>query len=513
MAKLLGSDWDKAFDAGQSSRLLQNRNRHLGMLLACEQSPYYIQILYRMLRFRRDHEIEPLNDDIYQAVKTAQEQLAGEEYSPEKFNQQINQLLEWKLISRRIEKERLKGYRDASRNKFRYALEDDTCSFLNWLEERMEQDISGSYDDTRNLLDDVLARLRGVIRELIRIDCDYCDEDALTRIRMLVYHFEQIDDLSARISRRLIGLNARLSAFLVSHYSIEEATKIIAELEFYLKTYLRQLNESREDILSAIEELSSGERLKQLRFCRKTMLEEQKRTSLLLRSGGTIETPETQLRRMSSFYENEGQLDRLCHRINDSAMKVWGKMSAHLRELERKNTRLENLRCRLEEIAELPENAVPESFLLELLAPAHMVGDKQYWDEFEKADPPQPRRETGSMRTQPRSFLGAKSDKGKPVQSLEESRLEMLRGWINLACRFNDRGEADIARMEISAVEDFMRVLELGRRGILTEGKTLRKLDYQLKTGRKMKELVSPEGRKLEFIEMKLVELKNGKNA
>ena len=71
IAKLFGTEWRPAFDSGQSAGLLKNRNRNLGALLGCEQSIFYIQILYRMLRFRRDHEIEPLNDDIYNAVKTA----------------------------------------------------------------------------------------------------------------------------------------------------------------------------------------------------------------------------------------------------------------------------------------------------------------------------------------------------------------------------------------------------------------------------------------------------------
>ena len=352
-----------------------------------------------------------------------------------------------------------------------------------------------------------------MLKGLSRIDLSAADDDNLSRIRILLYHFEQIDELSGRISRRLINLNARLGAFLVSHYDLEEAKQVIGELEFYLKTYLRQLNECREDTISAIEDLAADKQLDKLRQCRRMLAEEQKKASLLLQSGGRAETPEALLQRLKSFYENGGQLDRLCHRINDSAMKVWGKMSAHLRELERKNTRLEDLRHRIAEIAALPENAVPETFMLELLSPAHLVGDKQYWDEFEKADPPQPRREAGAARIQVKTFLADKNSKGQPVQSLEESKLETLRLWVAAKQRFNERGEADVAQVQADTVEDFMRVLELGRRGILADGKTLRKLDYRVKTGKKMDELSAPNGCKLEFIEMKLVESNNGKNA
>ena len=512
IAKLFGPEWNEAFDAGQAVRLIEDRNRNLGVLLSCEQAAYYIQILYRMLIFRREHEIEPLNDDIYRAVKTAQEQLEGEAYPPERFNQQMTQLLEWQLVRRRIEKERLRGYRDAGRHKFRYALEEDAVALLLWLEDRLRSGDGESTDDTRNLLADALGRLRNVLRELDLADPAAADENSLAHLRQLLYNFGQLDVLSGLISRRLIGLNADLSAFLVSSYNIEAARQVIVELEFYFRVYLRQLNETREEILGVIKLLGEANRRTRLNECRITADEDLERISWL-RPGLAAETPERLLARLEIFYANGGQLDGLCHRINDSVMKVWGKMSAHLRELERKNTRLENLRNRMKEIAGLPENAVPESFLLELLAPAHLVGDKQYWDEFEKANPPQPRREVGVRRPTPGGYLGQKHGHGSPVQSLEESRLERLQRWVAEKYRFNAAGKVDLAGVEVEAVDDFMRLLELGRRGILSEGKSLEKLDYRLETGAGMCEVTAPDGCKLQFMEMKLVELKNGKNA
>ncbi len=506
ISQLFGPDHLEAFENGVAAHLIKGRNRNLGAMLVYEHSVYYIQILYRMLCYRREHELEPLNDDIYNAVKGVQEKLSGEDYTVERFNQQMNQLVEWNLIKRRIEKERLRGYRDVRRDKFRYSLEDDTVSFLLWLEERLQQDIEGDYHDTRNLLYDVEMRLKETIRELERIDPATANgnDENLSRVRSALYYFSQIDGLTASISQRLIALNARLGAFLVSAYSLDDARKVVEELELYLTSYLRQILISRKDILSAVEELDER-RLEVLNYCYEVSKDEERKTGILLRSRRKIEEPALIIKRLISFYDTGGQLDKLCHRINESSMKVWGKMSAHLRELERKNTRLDNLRVRISEIAKMPENAVPKEFIHELLSSGQMISDRNYWDEFEKANPPQPRREADRKRVAPEIFIRQKSSRGVPVQSLEESRLEGLQNWIKQKYKFNRLDAVNVDSVEIESIEDFRRVLEIGRRGILAKGKGLNKIDFELKVKEEMCELTGPDGCTLEFKKMRVV--------
>jgi len=59
-------------------------------------------------------------------------------------------------------------------------------------------------------------------------------------------------------------------------------------------------------------------------------------------------------------------------RIGASVLKVWQKLRSHLRELERKNNRIEDLRNRINEISKLSEHDIPLSFLTNFLSPAHM---------------------------------------------------------------------------------------------------------------------------------------------
>ena len=157
---LFTDNYIAAFNEGYAAKFILNRNKNLGALITSERGVFYIQILFRMLYFRKEHEIEPLNDEIYYAVKNAQELYSESEYSIDFFNRDIQQLFEWDIISRRIEKERLRGYKDIRRQKFRYSLSDETVSFLTWLEDCLHADIEDKTEDTRNFLTDLIGRLK-----------------------------------------------------------------------------------------------------------------------------------------------------------------------------------------------------------------------------------------------------------------------------------------------------------------------------------------------------------------
>ncbi len=58
-----------------------------------------------MLLFKRDYELEPLYDDIYNGVISAQFTL-DPEYNSDKFRIDVGRLVEWDLVTFRIEKQR-----------------------------------------------------------------------------------------------------------------------------------------------------------------------------------------------------------------------------------------------------------------------------------------------------------------------------------------------------------------------------------------------------------------------
>lgn len=506
--KLFGAERLEAFDEGLALGLLRGRSRALGHLLSSEHAAFYIQILYRMLCFRRDYELEPLNDALYEGVRTAQGRLLEDgEYEPEKFNQHMNQLVEWGLVRRRIEKERLRGYRDMRRDKFRYALEDEALTFLLWLEDSLRQELEGEDHDTRNLLHDVLARLGWLEREL---GVPWGESLDTERARNVMHHFRQLDGLTVGIGRRLTALNVRLGTFLGCAYNADGARQVIGELEFYLSSYLSQVMQSRRDILSSLEGLGSGGSLEMLERCRERLVTEG--LSPWLSGDGLREKPEEILDRLSSFYGHGGRMDELCGRINAAAMKVWGKLSAHLRELERKSSRLEDLRARLEEMSNLEPDEVPVEFFDNLLEHAQIFVDKQYWDEFEKAEPPYPRRESERLRSVPVVFMRDKgAGTGTAARSLDDSRLADLREWI--AKRKPSGVDFRAGDIEAAGIEDFRRVLELGRRGILGSGRGLARIGYELEVGDEVRGVSGNGDCVLEFRDMLIRELRNGKRA
>ena len=64
--------------------------------------------------------------------------------------------------------------------------------------------------------------------------------------------------------------------------------------------------------------------------------------------------PATDLAALAQFYASGGQLEKLTSRVNKSALMVWQKLHLHLRELERRSHRLEDLRARVKDLSHLP---------------------------------------------------------------------------------------------------------------------------------------------------------------
>lgn len=495
--KLFGEDYLEAYYQGISSYLTRNRNCHLGSLLMSERSVFYIQILYRLLLFRRDHELEPLNEDIYSAVKKAQESVNDDDYLPDQFNYDIKQLMDWQILICRIEKERLRGYRDSRRNKFRYKLTGEALAFLIWLEERLHDDLEETVVDTRNLLVDVHGCLKETLRSLNRFTFSHSNEE---QAREILYRIFRLNDLTMQINISLGEFNARLHGFLVRNYKIDDAKRILHELETYIDTYMKKLHQLRSELIPDLQKLSGEKNVIKLERCLLIMEEEKKKMSHLIRSGRNRLAPARVPKRLLSFYRSDGTLDRLCQRINASAMMVWGKLRAHLRELERRNFRLESLRQRIEEISMLPKDGIPHKFFYKLLATVQMVSDPQYWDEIEKANPPQPRRESDRRAVQLPTYLRDKIRGDGPVQSLEQARLEHLKQWI-IRKLITDNQLVRVSEGTFDHLDDFGRIIELAKGGLLDNGRKLNSIGYSLAANGQIK-FVEIESCKLHFNDM-----------
>jgi len=298
--------------------------------------------------------------------------------------------------------------------------------------------------------------------------------------RRVLFQLGNLDELTHAVSDDLVALNARMFAFVLRPYTVAEARQILREIELFVEAFLRQIHTLRGEILELLEKAHGERALEKVRACIEEMEVERRQSPHLLRRmadpASLLRVPQT----MFDFYREDGTLDILCRRINATTTNVWRKLHLHLRELERKNHRLEDLRARIDEIAVLPAESVPAAFLFELIAPAQQYTDPQFWDEHEQASPPEPRHSSGRRGERPPTPLPRKAHTDGPVRSMEQKRLALLREWLSAKVITPAQASALLADARFDAFDDLTRVMELVKNGQLGHGRKLASIGYAL---------------------------------
>lgn len=123
---------------------------------------------------------------------------------------------------------------------------------------------------------------------------------------------------------------------------------------------------------------------------------------------------------------------------------------------------------------------MPGRFLRDLLAPAHMCGDMRYWDSFQKADPPEPRKRLSRKEATAKTYLRTKAPSDRPVQTMDEARLAELAKWLDARIAAVGSGRLLVSDMQVDEYGDFVKVMELAQAGFLNSGRRLARIDYQL---------------------------------
>ena len=474
-----------AFDRGMAAELVEHRNHNLGSLFTTERAPFYVTILYRMLLFKRDHELEPLYEDIYQAVLQPLENLEKTEYSPDRFRTDLDQLANWNLVSSRIEKQRLRGYRDNRKQKFRFRLSDEAASLLHWLEERLQDDLEERSNDARDLLGEVRGALGKLLRLLhgLHLNADGQEDSA----RRVIFQLGKADDLCQAITEGLIDLNGRLMAFLLRRYEADDVRIILGELDNYVQVFLKQTFGLQREIVPLLHRLHKSIMQDKLRFAFTVMEKERHLAPHLLqvrREASGLAIPD----RLNRFFEDQGGLDHLLQRINGASLQVWQKLRSHLQELERKNHRLEDLRDRIGEIAGLDESVVPVHFFEKLFSCGQGYFDRNYWDSLEKADPPQPIRRISRKEKVIRAYIKPKKKSAGPVQSMDEARLATLEKWITEKV-LPPPANGWVGKGNFAEFADFPRIMELAGAGLLDDGKRLSRISLLLQAEQQREKL------------------------
>lgn len=407
----------------ETREMLAQRKMSLGNMLASDRAVEYLSILRALASFREEHEPEPLHEDVFLRVCGETADATAETI----FKNDIRQLKAWDLIKDRIEKERLRGYRDNRRTKFRYLICEDAVAFIEWLSMRYANDLEPRVaDETGNRLDFQRSLLAELQRMLERVNPNAVEYETASDI------FFRVDQMSQNINttiRVLQELNLKLLSFGTQEFSPDEAKALVAELGLFLERFGRRFSEFRKDITNALESLQKERHVKRWNACRAVLEQNANRFQHLV----TVKIPDTEsiLARASAFYESDGKLTSLLSRVVTSARKVWGRLNAKLRELERRNHRLEDLSARMLDLAQLSEDQVPHRWLTHLLGQSAIRGDAYCRPRGERSSPPLPRK-SSTLKTQqthawitPRN-VGEKTD----VVSITQERARRLKEWM-----------------------------------------------------------------------------------
>lgn len=478
--------------------LLAKRATTLGNMLASDRAAEYVAILRALAEFRAEHEPEPLHEDVERKV-------CGEDadaFAASAFKSDLRQLKEWNLVAERIEKERLRGYRDNRRAKFRYRICDDAAAFVEWLDERRARDLDPrGGDETGNLLDMQRSLLSELRRMLHRVDADTVSYEEAGDV---LFRADQMSRYVDATARALQELNLRLLGFGVAEFSAEDAKPIVGELAVFLERFGRRFGTLREDILRDVEEMRRGCHEKRWAACAAKLADEAAR----FRHIASVKIPDAAriLADASLFYGAGGTLVSLMSRVGDSARRVWGKLNAKLRELERRNHRIEDLGARLGEFAALGEGEVPHRWLQSLLEPANMCGDAQVRPEGELSVAPMPKKSSQVKKNRIVTWIAPRKVGERPdVASIAQERARRLKEWMA------DRGvypTAEAAALlssggyaEFGDFTNLMRVIEHVRLG---DGKNAERLLGVIGTPTGRRTEIGIAGSMLAFEDMEL---------
>ena len=436
----------------------------LGRLVASERAAFYLRILEAFDYYRHRHEPEPLNDELYFYVQP----FADASYTAVMFQADLQSLKDWGLVSERIEKQRLRGYRDNRRDKYRFTPVPQAMAFLGWLGDGFLH-CEEAWSNTQSRLEALLGVLHGLDRLLKASAGGELSEEAA---ESLTEYLAYAQKLTFEIAEALTRLNIRLTSFTAEYGSEEETTAVLEELRTFLERYIRRLGVQRRDVTELLAGLIEPSCAERLEAACALVADVWKRRRFLLRRVPLNDSPATVLARLTAFYEADGRLDRLCHRIAASVREVWGKLYRKLRDTRYRSRRAEDLELLARTLAEQPEGAVGADVFGALFRPVACLRDAHVWDEDMGSTLPPAPREIGkkARRMRRRVTLPERPESKDVPMTSRRQRLDALAAWMAA----HGVGSGPLQPSPLETAEDLHRIFEIHAAGRLQGGRDLR---------------------------------------
>lgn len=427
---LLGGAARDAFERGAAPALLDAFDGPIAAAVVAERAPAYVTLLVALLLLRREHEIEPLHDDVERFVAPAARAIEPG-WDEQTLTRDLDQLEAWGCLERRAEPLRIRGYKDIRRERFRYRLTEDAVALLEWLEGRLQARIEGRTQDSRDLMIDVV----GAVKELTRVVGQWHKgERGDEAPRRALHLVTSIDERAHAIGEELLGFRASMVAFASRPYDLGALRAILSWLERYVGVYLARIETLRAEIAARLDDLAAPRLERAVAELHLLASRERAEAPAAFRAAGVLRDPVELLGSQRAFFAERGRLVALCARIDESARAVLRKMHRHLRELERRSARIADLRACMGVLAARPAETPDPRFAVfanALVASAHARFAARRAAEAARLEPPMPRRHSALDNGRARQPLRAKRAPPEQARELRARRLAELRGWID----------------------------------------------------------------------------------
>jgi hypothetical protein len=386
-------------------------------------------ILGEMLAARRAGALAPTLDELRrQLVKRVEDDPS--------FLRDLLQLEEWGCLTRELEPQSIRGYRDARRERFRHRLTDDVVALLEWLEGRLARGVAPLRVDADDRLLDVLDRARELARLL---DAETSPPVDARRALHLV---RSIDAELDAIARSLVGLHAEMRRFAARTFEPRSLDRVVSGLEAYVAGFLRNVGERRREIGEVMARLTAPRAHDRL-----SVLVQAATVGAPPFSTREDSSPTANINRWATFLEDGGALDEHCAQIEAATHEVIAKLRDRMTTLERRGDRGHERACAIRMLASIAETAEGTLAIWGLGTPTWAPGDGA------RLVPPLPHRKTRAHAEEPRA-LPIKRGSYEVVRESRQTRVRRIADWLREARLTEGRVRLSSTRLDALRMPD-----------------------------------------------------------
>ncbi len=446
--------------------------------LSAERRRVYSTILYYFLLRRRAHEIESYHNDIFDAVQPTIENIILEDYSISAFRADMDQLVAWNNLERRLEPYRLKKISDRRLKKYLYKLTETSKTLIESLET-----LKAPHEIDRVMLDqDHLTDIEEFLdrAEDARKQKDGIDEDGLRRLARI---FGEIDNKCKLISIEITEFGAKIATFNTSPFQLESLPEIIDWLDRYVDQYLQRVAKKGPMLYHRLIQWEFGNSRELLDSAFESAREHFLTNPLAGPWVSQIKSSSEILSEIVPFFAPEGLFAELCQRVNEHVRDLVRKIRRHLDDIRRRNIRIQALRRRTKEVVNGKEDALESirSWLKELLSSAHQLTDAGGGTPSRRVAPPRPtywRRRVARTPFQA-AFIKKKQGSLERTHELEKAQLNRLSEFINKTL-LKGKKRAKVSDVALETPADVRSFLDSVKKFKLGRKKVKEQLLYEI---------------------------------